>query len=201
MSPKRVLYVEDNLQNKRLVRKVLKSKGYEVLEAEDGVTGVEMARSMVPDLILMDINIPGIDGMEATARIKSAPETKHVPVVALTANAMRGDRERVMAAGCDEYLDKPVHNAKLIATVQRFIGSADAGVAPSPSEATLQADRVPQSAEHPAKDDSAASSDAQPQRADGSDALSMDAPVVSGAIAPAAPLKLADQVPVTSMEG
>jgi two-component system, cell cycle response regulator DivK len=122
---KRILYVEDNFQNKRLIKKILNAKGYEVLEAEDGLTGVEMVTRERPDMILMDINIPGIDGMEATARLKSTPELRHIPIVALTANAMRGDRERIMGAGCDEYMQKPVNNAKLIETVVRFIGPAN----------------------------------------------------------------------------
>src|SRR5512140_1915347 len=103
MAGKRVLYVEDNFQNKRLVRKILNAKGYEVLEADDGLTGVEMVDRERPHLVLMDINIPGIDGMEATARIKSKPELASIPIIALTANAMVGDREKIMAAGCDEY--------------------------------------------------------------------------------------------------
>jgi len=121
MTKKRILYVEDNPQNKRLVNKVLTAKGYQVLEAEDGLQGVDMALTERPDLILMDINIPGVDGMEATARLK-ASDVKYIPIIALTANAMRGDRERIMAAGCDEYLQKPLSNALLLETVQRFIG-------------------------------------------------------------------------------
>ncbi len=123
MSSKRVLYVEDNFQNKRLVRKILNAKGYEVLEAEDGLTGVEMVARERPHLVLMDINIPGIDGMEATARIKSSPDLANIPIVALTANAMVGDREKILAAGCDDYLQKPVNTATLVETVRRFIGS------------------------------------------------------------------------------
>jgi two-component system cell cycle response regulator DivK len=122
---KRVLYVEDNFQNKRLVKKILNAKGYEVLEADNGLTGVEMTIAERPDMVLMDINIPGIDGMEATARLKSNPAVKHIPIVALTANAMRGDRERIMAAGCDEYMQKPINNVKLVETVQKFIGVSD----------------------------------------------------------------------------
>ena len=121
MTKKRILYVEYNPQNKRLVNKVLTAKGYQVLEAEDGLQGVDMALTERPDLILMDINIPGVDGMEATARLK-ASDVKYIPIIALTANAMRGDRERIMAAGCDEYLQKPLSNALLLETVQRFIG-------------------------------------------------------------------------------
>jgi CheY-like chemotaxis protein len=123
MPSKRVLYVEDNFQNKRLVRKILNAKGYEVLEAEDGLTGVEMVARERPHLVLMDINIPGIDGMEATARIKQTPDLASIPIIALTANAMVGDREKIMAAGCDEYLQKPVNNATLVETIRRFIGS------------------------------------------------------------------------------
>ncbi len=123
MSSKRVLYVEDNFQNKRLVKKILSAKGYEVLEAEDGYSAVDMVRGEQPNLVLMDINIPGIDGMEATAIIKSSPDTAHIPVIALTANAMVGDRERILAAGCDEYLQKPINNATLVETVRRFIGA------------------------------------------------------------------------------
>lgn len=119
---KRILYVEDNAQNKRLVRKILTSRGYEVLEAEDGLAGVEITKNEMPDLILMDINIPGMDGLEATGVIKSNTETRHIPVIALTANAMRGDAERFLAAGCDGYLPKPINMTDLIETVRGFLG-------------------------------------------------------------------------------
>ena len=122
MPKKRVLYVEDNFQNKRLVRKILNAKGFEVLEADDGLTGVEVASKEQPDLILMDISLPGIDGIEATQRLKAMNATHHIPVIALTANAMRGDRERFIAAGCDEYLPKPISTAELIDMVHRFVG-------------------------------------------------------------------------------
>lgn len=121
---KRILYVEDNFQNKRLVRKILGARGYDVLEAEDGYTGVEMAVNEMPDLIFMDINIPGIDGIEATQIIKADARTQHIPVIALTANAMRGDRERFLAAGCDDYRPKPISTADLIAVVEQYIGGA-----------------------------------------------------------------------------
>ena len=119
---KRILYVEDNYQNKRLVRKILMARGFEVLEAEDGHTGVEMALSEMPDLILMDINIPGLDGIEATRLIKDSAEAAHIPVIALTANAMRGDRERFIAAGCDNYLPKPISTADLIGLIKDYLG-------------------------------------------------------------------------------
>lgn len=118
---KRILYVEDNFHNKRLVRKILQAKGYAVLEAEDGHTGVEMALSEQPDLILMDINIPGLDGIEATRLIKANDETNTIPVIALTANAMRGDRERFIAAGCDDYLPKPISTSDLIRLIQDYL--------------------------------------------------------------------------------
>lgn len=119
---KRILYVEDNYQNKRLVRKILMARGFEVLEAEDGHTGVEMAMAELPDLILMDINIPGLDGIEATRLIKEHDETASIPVIALTANAMRGDRERFIAAGCDNYLPKPISTTDLIGVIRDYLG-------------------------------------------------------------------------------
>jgi two-component system, cell cycle response regulator DivK len=124
MAKKRILYVEDNPQNKRLVNKILTAKGFEVLEAGDGLTGVEMAIREKPDLILMDIHIPGIDGMEASGRLKQS-EVAYIPIIALTANAMRGDRERILKAGCDEYLQKPVSNKVLTEMIEQFIGPAD----------------------------------------------------------------------------
>ncbi len=119
----RILYVEDNPQNMRLVRKMLSVGGYEMLEASDGTTGLAMAFSERPDLILMDINLPDIDGMEVTARIKADPSMHHIPIVALTANAMYGDRERFTAAGCDGYLAKPVTKNELLTTIAQFLGS------------------------------------------------------------------------------
>jgi two-component system, cell cycle response regulator DivK len=119
---KTVLYIEDNFQNRRLVKRLLKAKGYEVIEAEEGLQGIAVAAREKPALILMDINLPGIDGMEATSRLKSSPDLCHIPIVAVTAQAMRGDRERIIAAGCDDYLQKPIDNAELVNTVVRFIG-------------------------------------------------------------------------------
>jgi two-component system, cell cycle response regulator DivK len=121
----RILCVEDNPQNMRLVRKILKHHGFEVIEAIDGLTGVDLANKEKPDLILMDINLPDIDGLEATARIKANAELRAIPVVALTANAMYGDEERVLAAGCDGYISKPVSRAKLIESVNQFLNIAD----------------------------------------------------------------------------
>ncbi|QPC83237.1 response regulator [Phototrophicus methaneseepsis] len=115
--PQRILCIEDNPQNMRLVRKILQHHGYDVLEAVDGLTGVAMAEREVPDLVLMDINLPDIDGLEATQRIKNNPQLGHIPIVALTANAMYGDEERILAAGCDAYISKPVSKNALVEIV------------------------------------------------------------------------------------
>jgi len=118
----RILYIEDNPQNMRLVSKMLKIGGYDMIEAVDGLSGVAVAAREKPDLILMDINLPDIDGLEATARLKADPTLAHIPVIALTANAMHGDRERFIASGCDGYLAKPVTKNELINTVNHFLG-------------------------------------------------------------------------------
>jgi two-component system cell cycle response regulator DivK len=116
----KILYVEDNPQNMRLVRKMIDSH-YEVLEALNGATGLSLAISAQPDLILMDINLPDIDGMEVTARLKDIPGTANIPVIALTANAMYGDRERFLAAGCDGYLAKPITRIELLNTLTHHL--------------------------------------------------------------------------------
>jgi len=121
----RILCVEDNPQNMRLVRKILQHQNFEVIEAPDGLSGVDLAHKEKPDLILMDINLPDIDGLEATSRIKANPELQSIPVVALTANAMYGDEERALAAGCDGYISKPVSRAKLIERVNHYLNIAD----------------------------------------------------------------------------
>lgn len=116
-----ILYIEDNPQNMRLVRKMLKSGGYEILEAPDGVSGLKMAEQQRPDLILMDINLPDIDGMQITKRIKENPELTHIPIIALTANAMVGDKETFINGGCDGYLAKPVSRRELCSTVASYL--------------------------------------------------------------------------------
>jgi two-component system, cell cycle response regulator DivK len=120
----RILCVEDNPQNMRLVRKILKHHGYDVLEAVDGQSGLDMTRNEVPDLILMDINLPDIDGLDVTRQIKANPDFNHIPVIALTANAMYGDEERSLAAGCDGYISKPVSKDILIKTIAEFLEKA-----------------------------------------------------------------------------
>ena len=120
MKQKVVLCIEDNFLNRRLVRKILASRGYKVLEAEDGLKGWEMVRTLQPPLVLMDINLPKMDGEEITKLIKADPELRDIPVIALTASAMRGDRERFLAVGCDDYLSKPIQPLDLLAKVASY---------------------------------------------------------------------------------
>ena len=116
-----VLIVEDNARNLKLVRDVLSHAGYDVLEAGDGETGVALAVERVPDLILMDVNLPGIDGVEALARLRAEPATAAIPVAALTAYAMTEDRARFEAAGFDGYLEKPVDVRALPGQVEALL--------------------------------------------------------------------------------
>jgi two-component system, cell cycle response regulator DivK len=120
MADKVVLYIEDNPQNMRLVEKILTKEGYTLLQAVDGISGVELAKARKPHLILMDINLPDIDGMEATNRLKSDESVKHIPIIALTANAMPGDRERFIEAGCDGYMSKPLSRGDLLEMVAEY---------------------------------------------------------------------------------
>jgi two-component system, cell cycle response regulator DivK len=113
-----VLIVEDNEKNMKLLRDVLQAKGYATLEAESAETGLELARSYAPSLVLMDAQLPGMDGFEALALLRSDERTKSIPVLAVTAQAMRGDRERFVDAGFDGYLSKPVDVVQLLAVVQ-----------------------------------------------------------------------------------
>ena len=114
MEQKIVLYIEDNYHNRRIVRKILQSRGYTLVEAEDGVSGLAMVHELKPPLILLDIGLPGIDGLEVVARVKADPGLRDIPVIALTASAMRGDKERFLEAGCDDYLSKPIQAMELI---------------------------------------------------------------------------------------
>jgi two-component system cell cycle response regulator DivK len=120
--PKRILVVEDDPDNRRIVAKVLSVEGYDVIEATDGIEALAQARAERPDLILMDLALPNVDGWEATRRLKSDPETRSIPVVALTAVAMRGDEEQARAAGCDDYLPKPARPAAIRAVVKKYTG-------------------------------------------------------------------------------
>jgi CheY-like chemotaxis protein len=127
----KILLVEDNELNRDMLSRRLERKGYSVVLAVDGQSGVEMAGSHAPDLVLMDMSLPVLDGWEATRRLKADPATAHVPVIALTAHAMSGDRERAIAAGCDDYDTKPIELARLLGKIEVLLGTAG-GAEPSP---------------------------------------------------------------------
>ena len=116
-----VLYVEDNPDNRMLVRRVLMADDFAVLEARDAKHALEVLETQKPDLILMDINMPEIDGYTLTTRIKTLPEMSNIPIIALTANVMRGDRERSLQAGCDGYIQKPIDVDRLPAQIRDFL--------------------------------------------------------------------------------
>lgn len=120
-----ILYIEDNPLNMRLVKKLLRSFGYEMIEAMDGMSGLEKVKAEKPDLVLVDVNLPDIDGLEITRRLKSSPEYARLPIVALTANAMHGDRERCLAAGCDGYIAKPVARLELKNVLLHFLRNGE----------------------------------------------------------------------------
>lgn len=122
----KILLVEDNEMNRDMLSRRLERRGYQVVIAEDGATGVAKSRSETPDLILMDMSLPVIDGWEATRQIKAADETKSIPVIALTAHAMAGDEEKALAAGCNDYETKPVDLPKLLAKIDALLQSKGA---------------------------------------------------------------------------
>jgi CheY-like chemotaxis protein len=123
-----ILIVEDNEMNRDMLSRRLERKGYHVLIAVDGEMGISVARSSSPDLILMDMSLPVVDGWEATRRIKADPVLKHTPVIALTAHAMANDRDKALEAGCDEYDTKPIDLPRLLAKMEALLPAA-AGVA------------------------------------------------------------------------
>lgn len=121
----RILLVEDNEMNRDMLSRRLERRGYSVELAVDGEEGIERARDLRPDLILMDMSLPGIDGWEATRRLKAAAETASIPVIALTAHAMAGDREKAVEAGCDEYDTKPIELPQLLAKIESLLQRAN----------------------------------------------------------------------------
>jgi two-component system cell cycle response regulator DivK len=123
----RVLYIEDNFDNRVLVRRILMASDHDftVLEADSARTGIEVAKTQRPDLILMDLSMPGLDGLSATRLLCSLPDFKQVPIVALTANAMVGDRERSLSAGCVGYIRKPINVDTLPDEIMQYIRSYD----------------------------------------------------------------------------
>ena len=122
-----LLLVEDNEENRDGLARHLRRKGFEVLVAADGRQGLEAARGGAPDLVLMDMSLPVLDGWEATRQLKADPHTRHIPVIALTVHAMAGDREKALAAGCDEYDTKPVEVSRLLGKIQTLLGAAPPG--------------------------------------------------------------------------
>jgi two-component system cell cycle response regulator DivK len=121
---KKILLVEDNEMNRDMLSRRLVRNGFEVLLAVDGEQAVSVATADMPDLVLMDMSLPVIDGWEATRRIKAAAPTAHIPIIALTAHAMAGDREKAIAAGCDDYDTKPIELARLIGKIEALLGRA-----------------------------------------------------------------------------
>lgn len=121
---KRILVVEDNPDNRILITDVLASMGFEVLVANDGNEGVAMTRQHIPDLVLMDLSLPVKDGWVAAGEIKADEALKHIPVIALTAHAMVGDREKAIKAGCDDYISKPIDLRELTSKLKHFLEPA-----------------------------------------------------------------------------
>ncbi len=124
MSPK-ILIVEDNVQNRLLMVDILKVHGFEIIEARDGQEGIQLARDQQPDLILLDMQMPVMDGLEAARRLKADPETRAIKILAITSFAMKGDRERILAAGCDEYMAKPIDTRQLPVVVRHLLNLGD----------------------------------------------------------------------------
>jgi CheY-like chemotaxis protein len=120
----KLLVVEDNAENRDALSRRLQRRGFEVVYAADGKSGVEMAKTEKPDLILMDMNMPELDGWEATRQIKAEPSTQQLPVIGLTAHAMPGDRERALEAGCADYHTKPVDFPKLLTQIETMLRGA-----------------------------------------------------------------------------
>jgi len=116
-----ILYVEDNPDNRTLVRRILLSEDYSLLEATNAAEALETIQKTKPDLILMDINMPDMDGYTLTAKIKTTPGFERVPILAITANVMRGDKEKTLEAGCDGYIQKPIDFDELLREIERFL--------------------------------------------------------------------------------
>lgn len=132
MEQKTVLYIEDNFHNRRIVRKILQSRGYTVIEAEDGRSGLDMIQQLRPPLVLLDIGLPGMDGLEVLRQIKRDVRLREIPIIAITASAMRGDRERFMDAGCSDYISKPIQAMELLNMVAEYYPSSNGKGIPHP---------------------------------------------------------------------
>jgi CheY-like chemotaxis protein len=125
MTSKKILIIEDNLFNLELATDLLEANGFAVSSAQTAEEGLRLALKLLPDLVLMDFSLPGMDGLTATKHLKADPETRHLAIVGLTANAMKGDEALALAAGCDGYLTKPIDTRTFIATVNKFITAAN----------------------------------------------------------------------------
>jgi len=123
----KILLVEDNEMNRDMLSRRLVRRGYDVILAVDGESGLALAGSEAPSLILMDMSLPILDGWEAARRLKAAPETQRIPVIALTAHAMSSDRDKALAAGCDDYDTKPIELERLLAKIEALLAAGDAG--------------------------------------------------------------------------
>ena len=123
----RILIVEDDELNRDSLRRLLRRRGFEIVLAVDGNDGVAVAGAEAPDLILMDMSLPGIDGWEATRRLKDAPETRAIPIIALTAHAMASDRDKALAAGCDDYDTKPIDLERLLPKIEALLPESAGG--------------------------------------------------------------------------
>ena len=119
----RILIIEDDEYSREAIEHLLNAEGCETKSAANGVSGYRAARRFAPNIIVLDLNLPDIDGVEVTARLKCSPELAHIPVVALTANAMHGDRERFLAAGCDGYIPKPITKNELLTTIANLLAN------------------------------------------------------------------------------
>ncbi|MHB8483020.1 MAG: GGDEF domain-containing response regulator [Nitrospiria bacterium] len=126
----KILYIEDSAENRLLVRRVLEAENYEVLDAEDGPAGIKKAESECPDLILMDIMMPGMDGREVTTRLRGILALKKTPIVALTANVIKGEKERALVAGCDGYLQKPIDVDRFVEQLQGYLNGKQESLTP-----------------------------------------------------------------------
>ncbi len=131
----KILLVEDNELNRDMLSRRLQRRGYEVVLAVDGPSGLEMAQRHAPDLVLMDMSLPTLDGWEATRRLKADVATRHIPVIALTAHAMSGDREKALEAGCDDYDTKPVEIVRLLAKIEALLSPGGEAIAVSENAA------------------------------------------------------------------
>ncbi len=121
MPDKNVMVVEDNEKNRKLVRVVLKSKGYNVIEATTGEEALNILKNQKPNIILMDIQLPGIDGLTLIKQIKADATTKEIPIIAVTAYAMKGDEQKILDTGCEAYMSKPINTQELPLTIEKYI--------------------------------------------------------------------------------